>query len=120
MEKGNSTEDFKINYEIILTIRGKFKEIFPNFNPEEELKKQEMKELSKKIFVTNIPFTKEEKDKLKSYLKDKSNQGYFLICLSKQRSGGKFSRTEKLVKELEELLLLILDCAEATQDYVEE
>jgi hypothetical protein len=89
----------------------------PNFDMEKERKKQEMRELSKKIFVTNIPFTEEEKQKLMEYLQQKWSQTYFLIYLSKQRTNGRYSRSEKLLKDLAEILNLILTTAESQNDY---
>ena len=56
-------------------------DIMPNFDLEKEGQKQEMRELSKKIFVTNIPFTSDEKKKLMEYLEQKWSQTYFLIYL---------------------------------------
>ena len=116
-EKASSPEEFKINYEIIKAMKTSIPDLMPNFDMEKEDQKQEMRELSKKIFVTNIPFTDEEKNKLMEYLTTKWSQTYFLIYLSKQRTQGRFSRTQKLVKDLAEILNLILKTAEKENDY---
>ena len=116
-EKASSPEEFKINYEIIKAMKTSIPDLMPNFDMEKEDQKQEMRELSKKIFVTNIPFTDEEKNKLMEYLTIKWSQTYFLIYLSKQRTQGRFSRTQKLVKDLAEILNLILKTAEKENDY---
>ena len=116
-EKASNPEEYKINHEIIVAMKTIIPDIMPNFDMEKERKKQEMRELSKKIFVTNIPFTDEEKQKLMEYLQQKWSQTYFLIYLSKQRTQGRFSRSEKLVKDLAEILNLILKTAEAQNDY---
>ena len=116
-ENAPSPEEYKINHEIIVAMKSVFPEIMPGFNTEEENQKQEMRELSKKIFITNIPFTNEEKTKLMKYLTQKSSQNYFLIYLSKQRTKGRFCRSQKLVKELAEILNIILKTAEQEKDY---
>ena len=116
-ENAPSPEEYKINHEIIVAMKSVFPEIMPGFNTEEENQKQEMRELSKKIFITNIPFTNEEKTKLMKYLTQKSSQNYFLIYLSKQRTNGRFARTQKLLNDLAEILILILKSAEKENDY---
>ena len=116
-EKANNPEEYKINHEIIVAMKTIIPDIMPNFDMEKERKKQEMRELSKKIFVTNIPFTEEEKQKLIEYLQQKWSQTYFLIYLSKQRTNGRYSRSEKLLKDLAEILNLILQTAESQNDY---
>ena len=76
------------------------------------------KEIADTIGVkAGIPFTEEEKQKLMEYLQQKWSQTYFLIYLSKQRTNGRFSRSEKLVKDLSEILNLILQTAESQNDY---
>ena len=116
-EKGASPEEYKINHEVITAMKSVIPDIMPNFDVEKENQKQEMRELSKKIFVTNIPFTSEEKNKLMDYLTQKWSQTYFLIYLSKQRTNGRFARTQKLVQDLAEILNLILKSAEKEKDY---
>ena len=116
-EKAPSPEEYKINHEIIKALKTSIPDIMPNFDIEKENQKQEMRELSKKIFVTNIPFTEEEKNKLMEYLQQKWSQTYFLIYLSKQRTNGRFARTQKLVNDLAEILNLILKSAHKEKDY---
>ena len=62
-EKASTPDEFKINHEVILAMKSVIPEIAPNFEIEKENQKQEMRELSKKIFITNKPFTEEEKKK---------------------------------------------------------
>ena len=78
-EKASNPEDYKINHEIIKSMKTVIPDIMPNFDLEKEGQKQEMRELSKKIFVTNIPFTSDEKKKLMEYLEQKWSQTSFLI-----------------------------------------
>ena len=116
-EKASNPEEYKINHEIIVTMKSIIPGIMPNFDIEKENKKQEMRELSKKIFAINVPFTDDEKKKLMEYLQQKWSQNYFLIYLSKQRTNGRFARSEKLVKDLAEILTLILETSEKEKDY---
>ena len=116
-EKASTPEDYKINHEMILEIKKLIPDIMPNFDTEKEKKKQEMRELSKKIFSTNVQFTDEEKKRMLELLKEKSNQEFFLIYLSKQRTGGRYMRSEKLIKDLADILKLILEEAEKVKDY---
>ena len=116
-EKASNTEDYKINHEVIKAMKTVFPDIMPSFDLEKESQKQELRELSKKIFVTNIPFNPDEKKKLLAYLEEKWSQTYFLIYLSKQRTKGKFARTQKLVRDLADILNLILQSAEKRNDY---
>ena len=116
-EKAANPEEYKINHEIIKAMKSAIPDLMPNFDIEKENQKQEMRELSKKIFATNIPFTDEEKNKLMEHLQQKWSQNYFLIYLSKQRTNGRFSRSQKLVKDLAEILNLILKTAEKEKDY---
>jgi hypothetical protein len=83
-EKAANPEEYKINHEIIKAMKSAIPDLMPNFDIEKENQKQEMRELSKKIFATNIPFTDEEKNKLMEHLQQKWSQNYFLIYLSKQ------------------------------------
>ncbi len=92
-------------------------DIMPNFDIEKENRKQEMRELSKKIFAVNVPFTDDEKKKLMEFLQEKWSQNYFLIYLSKQRTQGRFARSQKLLNDLAEILTLILTTAEQEKDY---
>ena len=116
-EKGNNPDEYKINHEIIVAMKSVIPEIMPNFDIEKENRKQEMRELSKKIFAINVPFTDDEKKKLMEYLKEKWSQNYFLIYLSKQRTNGRFARSQKLVNDLAEILTLILQTSEQEKDY---
>ena len=51
-------------------------------------------------------------------LDNQSFRSYFLVLLSKQRTKGRFKRSEILVRGLSDLLLKILDLAEKQFDYV--
>ena len=51
------------------------------------------------------------------FLENPSFKQYFLVVLSKQRTKGRFKRTESLVRDLADLLSKILDLAEKEKDY---
>ena len=55
-----------------------FPDILPNFDLEKESQKQEMRELSKKIFVTNIPFNPDEKKEIIEIFRRKMESNIFL------------------------------------------
>lgn len=116
-EKGNNPDEYKINHEIIVAMKSVIPDLMPNFDIEKENRKQEMRELSKKIFAINVAFTDDEKKKLMEYLQEKWSQNYFLIYLSKQRTNGRFARSQKLVNDLAEILTLILQTSEQEKDY---
>ena len=116
-EKAKSPDEYKINHEMIVTMKSIIPDIMPNFDIEKENQKQEMRELSKKIFAINVAFTDEEKQLLMEYLEEKWSQNYFLIYLSRQRTNGRFARSPKLVNDLAEILNLILETAEKEKDY---
>jgi hypothetical protein len=116
-EKASNPEEYKINHEIIVAMKNVFPDIMPNFDIEKESRKQEMRELSKKIFAINVPFTDDEKKKLMDFLQEKWSQNYFLIYLSRQRTQGRFARSQKLINDLADILTLILDTSEQEKDY---
>ena len=116
-QKASNPEDYKINHEIIVAMKNVFPDIMPNFDIEKESRKQEMRELSKKIFAINVPFTDDEKKKLMDFLQEKWSQNYFLIYLSRQRTQGRFARSQKLINDLADILTLILDTSEQEKDY---
>ena len=116
-EKASNPEEYKINHEIILAMKNVFPDIMPNFDIEKESRKQEMRELSKKIFAINVPFTDDEKKKLMDFLQEKWSQNYFLIYLSRQRTQGRFARSQKLINDLADILTLILETSEQEKDY---
>ena len=116
-EKASNPEEYKINHEIILAMKNVFPDIMPNFDIEKENRKQEMRELSKKIYAINVHFTDDDKKKLMDFLQEKWSQNYFLIYLSRQRTQGRFARSQKLINDLADILTLILETSEQEKDY---
>ena len=68
-------------------------------------------------FGNNVVFSPEEKNELLGFLDNRSFRNYFILVLTKQRTKGRFKRSESLVRDLSELLLKILEIAENEKDY---
>ena len=119
---GNDKKDLEnldINYNVILTLSENFRDIRKDLNMEEEKKKARLRFLCTKIFKIGpgMNFKKEEKIELISMLKQSFYKSYFLITLSKQRTKGRFQRSETLIQDLSEILHFILDESEKIKDY---
>ena len=112
-------ENLDINFHIIKILKKNFKDIRNDLNIEEEEKKFRLRFLCKEIFKIGPGkgFTTEEKEELIELLKIPQCKSFFLITLSKQRTKGRFKRSEKLVKELVEIIINILDSSEKIKDY---
>jgi len=119
---GNDKKDLEnldINYNVILTLHENFRDVRKDLDMEEEKKKFRLRFLCSKIFKIGpgVGFKKEEKEELISLLKDKTHKSYFLITLSKQRTKGRFQRSETLLKDLSEILHNILEEAQKEKSY---
>lgn len=119
---GNDKKDLEnldINYNVILTLHQNFRDIRKDLNMEEEKKKARLRFLCTKIFKIGpgMNFKNEEKTELISLLKESFYKSYFLITLSKQRTKGRFQRSETLIQDLSEILHYILDESEKIKDY---
>ena len=111
--------ELSLNYQIIMAMKPFIKDLYPNFNIELETKKQEMREISKKIFNNNekLTLTNKDKEKLFNYINEDWGQKYFLFFLSKERSNGIFCFESTLIKFLGEILQKILCVAQKNLDY---
>ena len=107
------------NYNVILTLYQNFRDIRKDLNMEEEQKKYRLRFLCTKIFKIGpgMEFKKEEKSELISMLKKPFYKSYFLITLSKQRTKGRFQRSEALINDLSDILHYILEESEKINDY---
>jgi hypothetical protein len=119
---GNDKKDIDnldINYNVILTLYKNFRDIRKDLNMDEEKKKYRLRFLCTKIFKIGpgMEFKKEEKKELISMLKEQFYKSYFLITLSKQRTKGRFQRSETLLNDLSEILHYILDESEKKNDF---
>ena len=113
------TVKLDIYYEVIKTLKANFKDIRNDIDMEEETKRKRLRYLCERIFKfgNNVSFSPEEKSELLSFLEIPNYRKYFIVVLSKQRTKGRFKRSESLVKDLAEILLRILDLAEKEKDY---
>ena len=108
-----------INLEVISSLKYYLKDVGKSINWEEEIKKKKLRHLISKIFVSNEDFTEIEKKELLNSIKDISNRIYFLTVLSKQRTKGRYKRSEKLINDLSDILNTILDFSEKENDLEE-
>jgi hypothetical protein len=112
-------ETLDINYQVISTLHQNFREIRKDLNMEEEEKKYRLRFLCTQIFKIGpgISFSPEEKKELIILLKEPFYKSYFLVTLSKQRTKGRFQRSETLIKDLSDIIHNILDESQKTKDY---
>ena len=112
-------ENLDINYNILKILKQNFKNIRNDINMEEEQKKFRLRFLCNQIFKIGpgVGFSLQEKEELIDLIKEPNYKSFFLIILSKQRTKGRFKRSEKLVKELVEILINILDSSEKLNDF---
>ena len=120
IENSDKENELSLKYQIVMTMKPFIKDLCPNFDIELETKKEEMRELTKKILSNNdenATFSDGDKNKLLEYIKEEWGQNYFLEFLTKVRTTGHYCRSEKLVKILAEIFNTILDIAEKNVDY---
>ena len=108
-----------IYFEVIKTLRNNFKDIRLDIDMEEEEKRKRLRYLCERIFKigSNVSFSREEKKELLEFLEKPSFKNYFILVLTRQRTKGRFKRSESLVRDLSDLLLKILELAEKEKDY---
>ena len=108
-----------INYNTILILHNNFKDIRKDLDMEVEKKKYRLRFLCTKIFKIGpgVGFKPEEKSELLEFLNESSFKSYFLVILSRQRTKGRFQRSETLIHDLKEVLEHILEIAEKEKDF---
>ena len=109
----------ELPFEVISELKIGLSEVLPEFDLELEQKRSKIRKLSLKVFTSNkdFVFSPEEKNQLIEYIKEIDSRMIFLHTLNKQRTSGKFQRSERLMKDLEEIVLQILDISEKENDY---
>ena len=112
-------ENLDINYHIIEILKNNFKDIRTDIDMSIEQKKFRLRFLCNQIFKIGpgISFTSEEKEELISLIKEPNHKSFFLITLSKQRTKGRFKRSEKLIKDLLYIIITILDNSQLINDF---
>jgi len=119
-ENPDKENEHTLIYQVVMTMKPFIKDLCPNFDIELETKKQEMRELTKKILNNNnedVVFIDNDKNKLLEYINEDWGQKYFLSVLTMARTSGQYCRSEKLVKILAEIFRKILNIAEKKVDY---
>ena len=112
-------ENLDINYHIIEMLKNNLKDIRTDIDMNIEQKKFRLRFLCNQIFKIGpgVSFTPEEKEELISLIKEPKNKSYFLITLSKQRTKGRFKRSEKLIKDLLDIIITVLVTSELINDF---
>ena len=114
-----SETETSIKFEIISIFQNNFKNISKEIDIPEEKRRYELRNLCFRLFDKdqNINFVKEDLDNLLSFIKEENYRIYFLNYLSKERTDGKLSRSEKIIKELSIILKQILFLAEKEKNF---
>ena len=112
-------KDLSLNCQIIMGMRPFIKDLCPKFDIALETKKQEMRDLTKKIVnnKNDVIFTDDDKNTFLRLINEQWGQNYFLYFLSKIRSNGQFCLQEELAKFLAGIFQKILISAEKKRDF---
>ena len=115
--KTTDENELSLNFQVIMAMKPFIKDLYPNFNVELESKKQDIREMFKKIVNNDLALMNEDKNKLLSYINEDWGQNYFLYLLSKERSNGKFCYNSDKINFLAEIIQKILISAEKKLNY---
>ena len=110
-------ETLDINYQVISTMHQNFRDIRKDLNMIEEEKKYRLRFLCTQIFKIGPGISFNPKKELINLLKEPFYKSYFLVTLSKQRTKGRFQRSETLIKDLSDIIHNILDESQKNKDY---
>ena len=117
-DKNKDSKNLEVSLEVILIFKKFFKFIRTDLDLEKERKKSKLRNLALKIFWPgeNNSLEQKEKKELFSLFNEKNFTSYFLTILSRQRIKG-FKRSEKLMNDLTEIFIKILEIAEKEKNY---
>ena len=115
--KTTDENQLSLNFQVIMAMKPFIKDLYPNFNVELEAKKQDIREIFKKILNNDLSLMNEDKNKLLNYIKEDWGQNYFLYFLNKERSNGKFCYNSDKINFLAEIIQKILISAEKKLNY---
>ena len=101
-DRCENSESYQILNKSIIYIRNVIPDEFPKFNQELEDKKNEMREVTYKLFEK---YTKEGEKELLKLIEDNRTFYFFLILLSKLRTNNRFEQDTQLI----DLLGIILN-----------
>jgi hypothetical protein len=113
-DKIENSETYQIYFKSVMYIKNIIPEEFPKFNQELEDKKNEMREVTYKLFEN---YTKEGEKELLKLIEDNRTFYFFLILLSKLRTNNRFQQDNQLIDLLGIILNKIANYAEHKLDY---
>ena len=116
--KNKDSKNLEVSLEVILIFKKLFKFVRTDLDMDKERKKSKLRNLSLKIFWPgeNNFLDQKEKKELFNLFKEKNFVSYFLTILSRQRTKG-FKRSEKLMNDLTEIFIKILEIAEEEKNF---
>ena len=113
-DKIENSETYQIYFKSVMYIKNVIPDEFPKFNQELEDKKNEMREVTYKLFEN---YTKEGEKELLKLIEDNRTYYFFLILLSKLRTNNRFQQDNQLIDLLGIILNKIVNYAEHKLDY---
>ena len=114
-DKSDCYETFRIYTETVEFIKEIVKNEYPNYNKQLEEEKNDMREITYKLFQE---YSKDNGDKLLNYIKnEKKTHYFFLIILSKLRTNNRFQQKTELIDLLGIILNEILEVSEKEKNY---
>ena len=116
-DKCNDNKDYKVVNEVVKTMKKYSDKLFMDYDEQLEEKKNKMRDLVHKYFDNNKTTGLDDKKKLLEYVKDERTHELFLIILSKLRTNNRFCREKPLIELLSDILIMILDNAQKTNNY---
>ncbi len=113
-DKGEDNDSYRINAATIEFIKSVINDEYPLYDPVFEEKKNEMREITTKLFTE---YSSQNKEKLLNFIKNKKMHYYFLIVLSKLRTNNRFQQKNQIIDLLGDILNDILKVAENDKLY---
>lgn len=113
-DRCENSETYEIYTKSVAYIKNVIPDEFPNFNQELEDKKNEMREITNKLFEN---YTKEGEKELLKLIGDNRTYHFFLILLSKLRTNNRFQQDSQLIDLLGNILNKIVNYSEQKLDY---
>ena len=113
-DKSDNNETFKIYTQSIEFIKEKIEDEYPNYDEQLEIDKNDLREITYKIFTD---YSKDLENKILKYTKNTKTHHFFLILLSKLRTNNRFEQNTDIIDLLGKILLNILDVAEKNKNY---
>ena len=113
-DKSDSNDAYRIYKETIEFIKKIVIDEYPNYNKQLEEDKNDMREITNKLFVE---YTEKGKEKLLNYIKNRKTHYFFLTILSRLRTNNRFKQSAQLINLLGDILLDILKHAKKEEHY---